>query len=102
MHFTQALVLILTWTAAIFAKSTKKSIGKSLNNIGGGVELTGISRGTLLKVLSAFEEDINVRLKYRPVKPLFQAQFLNIRHSKPHIYPFLCDQGCPRLGSPTK
>ncbi|VVD04076.1 unnamed protein product [Leptidea sinapis] len=52
-----------------------------------GVEFDKISRGTLLQILSAFEDNIKSSTKWAKEKPLFKAKFSNNKHTYPHLYP---------------
>lgn len=52
-----------------------------------GVEFNKISRSVLLKILSAFEENIHKNLKRKKLKPVFTAQFANNRYTRRFIYP---------------
>ncbi|XP_045493583.1 uncharacterized protein LOC123692829 [Colias croceus] len=51
-----------------------------------GVEFDSISRGTLLQILSAFDENIKSRMGGKKI-PLFKAEFANNKHTYPFIYP---------------
>lgn len=58
-----------------------------------GIEFTDISRGTLLKIMAAFEEYFHSQLmrKKKKMKPVFDATFINNMHTYPFVYPQFYD-----------
>lgn len=61
-------------------------IGKKSVRQGDGIEFDSISRGTLLQILAAFEENIQNRMG-KEARPIFTADFVNNRYTRPFIYP---------------
>lgn len=52
-----------------------------------GIEFSGVSRSTLLKILTALEQNIHSQLRSKKKKAVFTAQFANNKYTRDFVYP---------------
>ncbi|XP_047986633.1 uncharacterized protein LOC125226641 [Leguminivora glycinivorella] len=96
LHFY--CLLVLTWTVAYAAVPSYlknldldhgyKSVWKpSKGQNPSGIEFGEISRGSLLKIMAEFAQNVEQRLRPRQQGVRFDAHFANNKYTRPYIYP---------------
>ncbi|XP_063379535.1 uncharacterized protein LOC134666319 [Cydia fagiglandana] len=92
-------LLVLTWTMAcarvpLYLKDLNVNPGYKSEwkpNIGQrnptGIEFGEISRGSLLKIMAEFAQNVEQRLRPRMQSARFDAHFANNKYTRPYIYP---------------
>ncbi|XP_028162373.1 uncharacterized protein LOC114354278 [Ostrinia furnacalis] len=70
----------------LFSRSPQSFSAPSRIALREGIEFNAISRGTLLKLLNAMEENIHGRVRGGK-RAVFTAQFANNKHTRKFVYP---------------